>query len=358
MANPPSSADSRPSTARPRTSTSRPPTATYDHRPGTTGSTLSNGMPLTLFQPDPEPVGEEGEEGDESEVEEDIFAFHRPETGAPRNETAYVAYDVLHPPHVQSRPANAGESTDDVFAFMPPVRAPGLGLAHPDYTQTFSRAALPSAAAGPSVGVPIPSELNAPPPWRGLPALDTSSFISRPSTATTSAFSTSTRPGRRASSSRHGGDFRPHTAQTVETEEGYSRAVPAMAGQSYPLATISPYDGRDAREADERAKAWAEAHRDGRSELEGATTVPDGVTTRGGGEPSITPEELIVPELLATQDAEGSQVEQIVKCVPSTAAPTRRYSLMFSFSASGMVSLPTSGRTTVPTSKSESLSQI
>lgn len=308
MVNPPSSADSRPSTSRPRTSTGRPPTATNGPRPETTDSILSNAIPLTLFQPDPEPLGEEGEE---SEAEDDVFAFHRPETGAPRDEIAYAAYDVLHPPHLQGRPADTGESTDDVFAFTPPVRGPGMGLAHPEYTQTFSRAAPPSAS---DVGAPAPFELSASTLQRGPPPLDASSFISRPSTAATSAFSTLTRSGQRANSSRHGPGFRPQTAQTAETEEESLRAAPAgeMAEESYPMNTISPYDGRDVREADERAKAWAEAHRDGRSELEGATTVPDGVTTRGGGEPSITPEELIVPELLATQDVDGSQVERVM----------------------------------------------
>jgi hypothetical protein len=250
------------SSHRPRTTASRPETAASD-RPDTSGSIISTLEPAPYtFRPDLEELDEEEDDEDSDESEEDgVFAFSRPQTGqVPPLSANNNPFNFPFNPHpVLPPPSPSAESESPFTHRLPPSSSPN--------TAPHSDAPLPSTGFDPRytanpIALPEPS-LRYPP----------RSILQRSNTAASKASKDSDEASP-FDNDRHAvrmTSFAPLVANRVHPDDSkvwFDDSMEDLASDGV------SYRGRS------RGGTYMT------SELGGPTTIPDGMTTRGGGEQS------------------------------------------------------------------------
>jgi hypothetical protein len=252
----------RTSSHRPRTAASRPETAASE-RPDTSGSIISTLEPAPhTFQPDLDEFDEdEDEQSEESELEADVFAFSRPQTGQippllannnPFN-IPFNASSALRPP-----PPSA-ESESPFTHRLPPSSSPN--------TAPHSEAPPPSTGFDPRIPV---DPIATPEPSLRYPPR---SILQRSNTAASRA-------------SKDSDDVPPFDNDRHAVR--MTSFAPLVNGHLHPDDSKVWFNdsGEDlaSGEVSYRGRSRGGTHMT--SELGGPTTIPDGMTTRGGGEES------------------------------------------------------------------------
>lgn len=197
------------------------------------------------FQPDDDFDEQLEDDEDESEPEPDVFAFHRPTTGAvPR--------------------FGASDGFSDV---------PGTGM---ERTDTAGHLSFQSTTNFSTVD---PTSTTA-----SLPSFAYSADSSLPPT-----INRAPHPNRFSSSKGH--LVRGSTATTADSDDYSFSTTDENGRQAIKMKSFSPMTGGGGYHSEEEDSKWDEESRvpESRgtwvtSEMEGTMTVPDGQTTRGGGE--------------------------------------------------------------------------
>ena len=244
-----------PSSARPRTSASRRPTTGDSLRPDTGVSTISSLEPApNTFQPDIDEDDDEDEDDEpDSEPEQGVFAFHRPQTGAV-------------PQFGQASPLSSfgGEGFSD---------APGTGdRTHRSSTTPGQYSFTTNSIDQQSTNISLPSFAY---------SADTSSLP--PSV---------THPAGQYSSKGHLVGARTSTATTQDSDDFSFSTTDENGKQAIRMRSFTPLVGGgfpSEEDIDSKWDADSRAEHESRgtwitSEMDGVTTIPDGQTTRGGGE--------------------------------------------------------------------------
>jgi hypothetical protein len=242
----------------PRTTASRPETAT-SQRPDTSGSIFSTLEPAPhTFRPDLEEFEEEDDDGsDESEAEDGVFAFSRPQTGQVPPLSAYNnAFGTS--PILPPAPASA-ESQSPFTHHAPSDASPPTH--HSSLTETD-----PGNPPNTIIALPEPS-------LRYLPR----SILQRSNTA----------PSRASKDSDDNSPFdndRHAVRMTSFAPLVDNRLDNRLHSDDSKVWFDDSMEDLASEQMSYRGRSRGGTHVT--SELGGPTTIPDGMTTRGGGEES------------------------------------------------------------------------